>query len=63
MEPINAYELYQYCCDKSEIVPLTKREWEANGKPTFEQYTGKKFDFPRPSTQPTRTMYGRRKAR
>lgn len=47
MEPINGYDLHVYCCDKAGIAPLTRGEWERNGKPTFEEYTGRKFYWER----------------
>lgn len=40
---INAYDLYLYCCERRNIAPLTESEWQRNGCPTFEQYTGRKF--------------------
>ena len=43
---VNAYDLYVYACEKVDIPPLTEREWELNGKPTFEEYSGRKLYYP-----------------
>lgn len=46
-----SYAKYRFDCERNDVPPLTKREWENEGKPTFKQsnrishrYQEKKWD-------------------
>lgn len=38
MNNFDLYNSYKAACEKHDIIHLTFREWQNNGRPTFEQY-------------------------